>query len=91
MPCYKGELIYHMHKLWNVQFELVCAHWHLVVSNCMYESTEGRWSGNESVLAANWETIFMQGNSDILAKMCPSIQEGVWKILFGAVGQYPEW
>lgn len=64
-----------MHKLWNVQSELVCAHWHLVVSNCVYESIEGRWSGDESVLAAIWEAIFMQRNSDIMGKMCLSIQE----------------
>jgi hypothetical protein len=41
----------------------------------MYENTEGRWSGDESVLAAIWETILMQRNSDIMGKMCLSVQE----------------
>lgn len=44
-------------------------------SNCMYESTEGRWSGDENVLAAIWEAIFMQKNSDMMGKMCLSVQE----------------
>lgn len=78
-----------MRKLWSIQSQLVCAHWHLVVSNCVYESTEGRWSGSEcscSNLGSHLhaEKLWYRGQN-------MPFNWGVWKIPFGAVGQYPEW